>query len=77
MITDSHAHLLPPERMQKLIRWLRRTNPDHPVPDDTPLEQLLDDWAAENVSRIWNFAHAIFPEETGPLNDWNAKLGRR
>jgi len=76
MLVDSHAHLLPPRRMMKLIQWLRRTTPDHPVPDDAPLETLLEEWAALGIERIWNFAHAIFPDETASLNEWNFRLGR-
>jgi predicted TIM-barrel fold metal-dependent hydrolase len=76
MVVDSHAHLLPPVRMMKLIKWMRRTSPDHPIPDDTPLEVLLDQWRALGISRVWNFAHAIFPDETADLNEWNFQLGR-
>jgi hypothetical protein len=76
MLVDSHAHLLPPRRMTKLIQWLKRTTPGHPVPDDAPLETLLEEWAALGIERIWNFAHAIFPDETASLNEWNFRLGR-
>lgn len=74
MIVDCHAHLLPPVRMAKLIRWMRRFSPDHPVPETVALETLLEEYAGAGVGRIWNFAHAIFPEETGPLNEWNRRL---
>lgn len=76
MLIDCHAHLLPPWRMRKLIRWTRRFNPGHPVPDDVALETLLDEYRRAGVTRVWNFAHAIFPEETDDLNDWNRRLGR-
>ena len=76
MVVDSHAHLLPPRRMLKLIQWMKRTSPDHPVPDDAPLEALIDEWRALGVDRVWNFAHAIFPDETDALNAWNSRLGR-
>ena len=76
MIVDSHAHLLPPRRMLKLIQWQRKTSPDHPVPDDAPLEALIEEWVAMGVDRVWNFAHAIFPDETADLNEWNFRLGR-
>ena len=75
-IIDCHAHLLPPERMMKLIRWTLRFNPSHPVPESITLDALLEEYARVNVSHIWNFAHAIFPEETDPLNEWNRRLAR-
>ena len=74
MIVDCHAHLLPARRMMKLIEWTVRFNPGHPVPLDIGLDALLDEYAEVGVSAIWNFAHAIFPDETDPLNHWNAQL---
>ena len=76
MIIDCHAHLLPPERMAKLIRWTLRFSPSHPVPETVALETLLEEYARAGVASIWNFAHAIFPEETEPLNEWNWRLGQ-
>lgn len=76
MIIDCHAHLLPPRRMAKLIQWSRRFNPAHPIPEDAPLETLLQEYAEARVATVWNFAHAIFPEETGALNEWNWRLGQ-
>ncbi len=76
MIIDCHAHLLPPERMRKLIRWSRRFNAAHPVPEDVSLEALLQEYAEAGVTSIWNFPHAIFPEETDGLNDWSHRLAR-
>jgi predicted TIM-barrel fold metal-dependent hydrolase len=78
MRIDCHAHLLPPPRMAKLIGWTRRKcNPAHPVPEDATLEALLDEYRAVGVDYLWNFAHAIFPDETDSLNDWNRRLGAR
>lgn len=76
MRIDCHVHLLPPERMAKLIRWTLRFNPAHPVPEAVTLEALLDEYRAVGVDYVWNFAHAIFPEETTPLNEWNRRLGQ-
>jgi len=76
MLVDCHAYLLPPDRMAKLIRWTRRFSPAHPVPDTVTLDALLAEYRAAGVERIWNFAHAIFPEETAGLNEWNWRLGR-
>jgi uncharacterized protein len=77
MRIDCHAHLLPAERMAKLVRWTLRFSPAHPVPETVTLEALLAEYAAAGVDRVWNFAHAIFPEETAPLNEWNWRLSRR
>jgi predicted TIM-barrel fold metal-dependent hydrolase len=78
MRIDCHAHLLPPERMAKLIRWtLRKCNPAHPVAETVTLEALLTEYRAAGVDAVWNFAHAIFPGETEPLNEWNRRLGER
>jgi hypothetical protein len=77
MVIDCHAHLLPPGRMLKLIRWTLRFNPSHPVPESITLEALMDEYRRAGVSRMWNFAHAIFPEETDALNEWNRRLGQR
>jgi uncharacterized protein len=76
MIVDCHAHLLPAWRMAKLIKWTREFNPAHPVPEDVTVETLLDEYREVGVDRIWNFAHAIFPEETASLNAWNHDLAR-
>lgn len=74
VIVDCHAHLLPGERMAKLIRWSRRSNPAHPVPDSATVDALLDEYAQAGITAVWNFAHAIFPEETAGLNTWNRRL---
>ena len=74
MIVDCHAHLLPPWRMAKLIQWQRRFTPSHPIHETVTLDALLDEYARAGVARIWNFAHAIFPDETEVLNEWNRRL---
>jgi predicted TIM-barrel fold metal-dependent hydrolase len=76
MIVDCHAHLLPPRRTYKLIEWTLRFNPHHPIPLDVTLDALLDEYARAGVDLVWNFAHAIFPDETEPLNAWNRRLGQ-
>src|SRR5262245_41110805 len=76
MRIDCHAHLLPPDRMAKLIRWTLRFSPRHPVPPTVSLEALLAEYAEAGVDRIWNFAHAIFPDETESLNEWSFRLGQ-
>jgi hypothetical protein len=76
MIVDCHAHLLPPWRMAKLIQWTRRFNPRLPVPVDVSLETLLAEYREAGVDAVWNFAHAIFPDETDALNEWNYRLGQ-
>jgi predicted TIM-barrel fold metal-dependent hydrolase len=75
MIIDCHAHLLPAWRMAKLIDWTVRFNPGHPVPRDVTLATLLDEYRRVGVERVWNLAHAIFPDESENLNRWNHELG--
>jgi len=75
MIVDCHAHLLPPWRMAKLIQWTQRLNPRLPVPEDIALEALLAEYRQAGVEAVWNFAHAIFADETETLNTWNHRLG--
>jgi predicted TIM-barrel fold metal-dependent hydrolase len=77
MRIDCHAHLLPPVRMAKLIRWTRRFNPAHPVAETVTVPDLLAEYRRLGVAHIWNFAHAIFPEETEPLNEWHRRLAER
>lgn len=74
VIVDSHVHLLPGRRAYKLIEWTLRFNPAHPIPLDVTLDALFEDFRQVGISRIWNFAHAIFPDETARLNDWNHQL---
>jgi hypothetical protein len=74
---DAHAHLLPADRMAKLIRWTLRFNSAHPVPESVTLDALLEEYRTVGVSQVWNFAHAIFPEETDRLNAWNQALAAR
>lgn len=76
MRIDCHAHLLPPVRMAKLIRWTLRFAPAHPVPETVALDALLAEYRAAGVDYVWNFAHAIFPQETEALNEWSWRLGR-
>jgi len=58
---DAHVHILPPRRLAGLMRWIRRANPQHPVPGD----------GSEGVTRFFNFAYPLAPEETDPLNEFN------
>lgn len=76
MIVDCHAHLLPPWRLRKLLEWQRRFAPAHPVPVDVSLDALLAEYAEAGVDRIWNFAHAVFPDESDGLNEWNRQLAQ-
>ena len=62
--------------MAKLIEWTLRFSPAHPVPATVTLDALLGEYARAGVDSVWNFAHAIFPDETEPLNEWNWRLGQ-
>ena len=62
--------------MGKLLKWTQAFNPGHPIPQDVTLAALLDEYRAAGVDRVWNLAHAIFPDESESLNRWNHELGR-
>ena len=63
--------------MLKLIEWLRRYLPDHPVPEAVTLDELFAEFQAQGIRAVLNFAHAIFPDETDGLNRFNFELGER
>src|SRR5262249_8626640 len=62
--------------MQKLIEWTRRVSPAHPGPHDLGLEARREEYAEAGVDHVWNFSHALFPDEPDGLNEWNWRLGR-
>jgi hypothetical protein len=44
------------------------------VPLDVTVQALLGEYAVSGVDRIWNFAHAVFPDESDDLNEWSRGL---
>ena len=77
MLIDVHVHLLPPRRLQNLMRWMHRYYPEHPVPVEVTLEQCIADYAALGADYLFNFAYPIREEETEELIEFNAGLRAR
>jgi predicted TIM-barrel fold metal-dependent hydrolase len=75
-IIDVHVHLYPPRRMGGLMRWLRREIPDHPVPDDVTVGQVVADLEGAGVERFCAAVFPIGPGEAGELNRFLAELSR-
>lgn len=74
MLIDVHVHLLPPGRLGKLMQWMHRLYPRHPVPDTVTLEECIAHYEKLGADYIFNLAYPIFPNETEELIDWNAAL---
>jgi hypothetical protein len=73
---DSHVHVLPPERMRKLVRWLLRAWPRHPVSELITKEEIVAELGDSGVTHFFNLAYPLKEEETGPLNDFNLEFCR-
>lgn len=77
MRIDVHVHLLPPWRLGKLMQWMHRLYPQHPVPETITLEDCITDHRKLGVDYLFNLAYPIFPGETEELIDFNVALRRR
>jgi hypothetical protein len=75
-IVDAHVHIIPPERMAGLMRWIHRAFPGHPVPADIDRAGVLADIERGGASRFFNMAYPLKPEETETLNNFNFELTR-
>jgi len=77
VLIDVHVHLLPPRRLAKLMEWMHRLFPQHPVPETISLEDCIADYRKLGVDYLFNLAYPIFPGETEELIAFNADLHRR
>jgi predicted TIM-barrel fold metal-dependent hydrolase len=77
VLIDVHVHLLPPRRLAKLMEWMHRLYPQHPVPTTVTLEECIADYKNLGADYLFNLAYPIFPGETEGLIDFNADLRRR
>jgi predicted TIM-barrel fold metal-dependent hydrolase len=77
MLIDVHVHLLPPKRLAKLMQWMHRLFPQHPVPETVTLDDCIIDYKKLGVDYLFNLAYPIFPQETEELIDFNADLRGR
>jgi len=77
MRIDTHVHLLPPGRLDGLLRWMRRSFPEHPIEEGVSLELLRSELREAGVERIFNLVYPLDRSETGPLNRFNLELAER
>ena len=77
MLIDVHVHLLPPRRLAKLMEWMHRLFPQHPVPVTVTLDDCIADYKKLRVDYLFNLAYPISPDETEGLIDFNGDLRRR
>lgn len=77
MLIDVHVHLLPPWRLSKLMQWMHRLYPHHPVPVSVTLDECIGHYRRLGADYLFNLAYPIFPTETEELIDFNADLRRR
>ena len=71
---DAHMHLYPPERLSGLIRWMHNFFPDHPVPKDSTLDDVLSDLREHEYEEFVALVFALEPEESRRLNAFIAEL---
>ncbi|HUT55180.1 MAG TPA: amidohydrolase family protein [bacterium] len=76
LFIDSHVHVLPPQRMRKLVLWLLKAWPQHPVSELITKEEIVAELRGRGVTHFFNLAYPLKPEETGPLNDFNLEFCR-
>jgi len=72
---DVHAHILPQERLSKLVHWYQQ-QVSFPVDLNVTPESLLTDLKNVGVVETINLVFPIAPEETGSLNYFSAELAR-
>jgi len=71
---DSHVHIFPEKRLRGLVKWIRGLIPDHPVSALVTEQELLSDFRKEGVTHFFNLVYPLKEEETGPLNEFNARF---
>jgi hypothetical protein len=76
-IIDAHVHIMPPERIAGLLRWIRKAFPDHPVNPAIDEAGIVSDLALGNIRFFFNYVYPLRPEQTDALNEFNLELGRR
>ena len=76
LFIDSHVHVLPPERMKKLVRWLLKAWPQHPVSELITKEEIVAELRGLGVTHFFNLAYPLREEETGALNGFNLEFCR-
>ncbi|MBI4639019.1 MAG: hypothetical protein HY727_21995 [Candidatus Rokubacteria bacterium] len=77
MLIDCHVHLLPPRRLQGLLKWMHSFYPEHPIPVDVTLERCIEDYRTIAADYVFNLVYPIFLPETSDLNRFNFELHQK
>ncbi len=73
-VVDSHIHILTPQRLVKLVKWMHKIRPDHPVPVDISVTDMLIEMKETGVTHFFNLVYPILEPETDPLNNFNKQF---
>jgi predicted TIM-barrel fold metal-dependent hydrolase len=65
---DAHVHLYPERRLSGLIRWMHSFFPEHPVPKEASLDDVLSDLRRHEYGHFVALVFSIEPEESSRLN---------
>lgn len=77
MYVDCHTHVLPPERLASLVRWIHRSLPGHGVPVDIGPDEVVADLRRNGAVRWANLLFPIRPGEATSLHAWGRELSER
>lgn len=73
-VVDCHVHILPPDRLGGLMRWMAKSFKWLPPNVDVTREEILADLRARNVTHFFNLVYPLEPGETDSLNEFNRAL---
>lgn len=76
-IIDAHVHIMPPERIGGLMRWIRKAFPNHPVDPNIDEPGIVSDLENRDIAFFFNYVYPLRADETDALNDFNEELARR
>ena len=71
---DCHIHILPPGRTSGLVRWIKKSFPEHPSREDMTPEDILEDLRECGVGTVFNLVFPLREEETDFLNEFSREL---
>jgi hypothetical protein len=73
ILIDCHTHIMPKWRLPGMVRWIKRTIPDHPIPEP---EEITPDWISKEVERpevcaFFNYVYPLKANRSRELNHWH------
>ena len=74
---DAHLHLYPPKRLAGLIKWMHGFFPDHPVPPEATLDDVLADLREHGYGAFVALVFPLSPGESEDLNSFIAAMAER